>query len=71
MDYKSFMRFNVLGAILWVGLILPAGWYFGNIPIVKKNFEIVVLGIIGFSLLPMIFEVVRAKLSAAKQKKTV
>ncbi|RYD39007.1 MAG: hypothetical protein EOP83_37510 [Verrucomicrobiaceae bacterium] len=37
MDYKRFMTFNVVGAILWVGLILPAGWFFGNIPIVKKN----------------------------------
>ena len=69
MDYKRFMYFNVTGAVLWVGLILPAGWYFGNIPIVKQNFEIVVLGIIAFSLLPMVFEVAKAKLSAAKEKK--
>ena len=69
MDYKRFMYFNVTGAVLWVGLILPAGWYFGNIPIVKQNFEIVVLGIIAFSVLPMVFEIAKAKLSAAKEKK--
>lgn len=61
MDYKRFMMFNVTGAVLWVGLILPAGWYFGNFPIVKENFEFVVLGIIAFSLLPMVIEIARAK----------
>jgi membrane-associated protein len=61
MDYKRFMYFNVMGAILWVVTILPAGWFFGNIPIVKKNFELVVLGIIAFSLLPMVIEILRAK----------
>lgn len=66
MDYKRFMTFNVVGALLWVGLILPAGWFFGNIPIVKNNFEIVVLGIIGFSLLPMVYEIVNAKLKNRK-----
>ena len=63
MDYRKFMTFNIVGAILWVGLLLPAGWYFGNFPIVKNNFELVIFGIIGVSLLPMIIEIARAKLS--------
>jgi len=62
MDYKKFMTYNVVGAFLWVGLLLPAGWYFGNFPIVKNNFELVVFGIIGVSLLPMVIEFARAKL---------
>ncbi len=62
MDYKRFMFFNVTGAILWVGTLLPAGWFFGNIPVVKENFELVVLGIIGFSVLPMVWEIARAKM---------
>ncbi len=62
MDYRRFMFFNVIGAILWVGLILPCGWYFGNIPIVKEHFELVVLGIIGISVLPMVIEIARAKM---------
>ncbi len=66
MDYKRFMSFNVIGAILWVGLILPAGWFFGNIPIVKKNFELVVIGIIVISVMPMIIEIARAKWGAKK-----
>ena len=59
MDYKRFMTFNVVGAIAWVALILPSGWFFGNLPWVKKNFELVVLGIIFVSVLPMIVEILR------------
>lgn len=62
MDYGRFMMFNVTGAILWVGLILPCGWFFGNIPIVKANFELVVLGIIAISVLPMVVELAKARL---------
>lgn len=61
MNYSRFMFFNVTGAVLWVGLILPCGWFFGNIPIVQKNFELVVLGIIGISVMPMVIEIARAK----------
>ncbi|MBX3739912.1 MAG: DedA family protein [Akkermansiaceae bacterium] len=66
MDYKRFMYFNVVGAFLWVGLLLPAGYFFGQIPVVKENFEIVVFGIIGFSLLPMVYELAAAKLRKRK-----
>ena len=62
MDYKKFMTYNVVGAFLWIGSLLPAGWYFGNFPIVKNNFELVIFGIIGVSLLPMVIEFARAKL---------
>jgi membrane-associated protein len=65
MEYRRFMSFNVIGALLWVGLILPCGWFFGNIPIVQKNFELVVLGIIGVSVLPMVIEIAKAKLKKA------
>jgi membrane-associated protein len=67
MDYRRFMFFNVTGALLWVGLILPAGWFFGNIPVVRQNFELVILGIIVISVLPMIYEIARAKLKKQPQ----
>jgi membrane-associated protein len=67
MDYKKFMTYNVVGALLWVGSLLPAGWYFGNFPIVKNNFELVVFGIIGVSLLPMVIEIARAKFGRQRQ----
>ncbi len=66
MNYRKFMSFNVIGALLWVGLIVPAGWYFGNFPVVKDNFEFVVLGIIAISVLPMVVEIARAKLAARR-----
>ncbi len=67
MNYKKFMTYNVAGAILWVGSLLPAGWYFGNFPIVKDNFELVVFAIIGVSLLPMVIEIARAKFRRQRQ----
>jgi membrane-associated protein len=69
MDYKKFMYFNVTGAILWVGLLVPAGWFFGGLPWVKKNFELVVLGIIFISILPMIVEILREWLKHKKASK--
>jgi membrane-associated protein len=63
MDVKKFMSFNVTGAVLWVGLLIPAGYFFGRIPVVKENFELVVFGIIGFSLLPMVIEFLKHKLA--------
>ena len=59
MPYRSFMLYNVTGCVLWVGICTGAGYLFGNIPVVKENFELVVLGIIGVSVLPIVYEVVR------------
>lgn len=61
MAYGRFMFFNVIGAILWVVLIMPAGWWLGSNPFVKEHFEIVVLAIVGISVLPMVIEFLRAK----------
>ena len=55
MDYRRFMAFNVAGAVAWVVTLVPCGWFFGNLPWVKKNFELVVLGIIVVSVLPMVW----------------
>lgn len=57
MPYRSFAIYNVTGAILWVGLCVGAGYVFGNIPVVKHNFELVVLGIVAVSVLPLLVEV--------------
>jgi membrane-associated protein len=55
----SFVFFNAVGAIGWVGLCLGAGVLFGNVPIVKENFSLVTIGIVIVSLLPMAVEFVR------------
>lgn len=56
MTYKRFLSYNVIGALLWVGLFLYAGYYFGNIPSVRKNFTLLILGILVLSVLPIFIE---------------
>jgi membrane-associated protein len=56
MRYSTFALFNLFGGVLWVGVCIGAGYLFGNIPVVKNNFSLVALGIVGVSLLPMLFE---------------
>jgi membrane-associated protein len=62
MTYRKFIGYCFGGGILWVVSMTLAGYFFGQIPIVKNNFEIVVVGIIGFSILPMVIEVIKAKM---------
>ena len=61
MLYSRFMMFNITGALLWIGLLLPAGYFFGNLEIVRKNFTLVVLVIIFLSILPGIIEFARER----------
>ena len=56
MTYRRFMSYNVMGGMLWVGLFLPLGYFFGNRPIVKKNFGLVIIAIIVLSILPAVIE---------------
>jgi membrane-associated protein len=56
MTRRTFVVYNITGAVLWVCLCLGAGILFGNIPIVKNNFSLVTIGIVAVSLLPMAFE---------------
>ena len=66
MTYQKFIGYCIAGAVLWVTSMSVAGYFFGQIPFVKENFELVVIGIIGFSVLPMVFEVLRAKMGKKK-----
>jgi membrane-associated protein len=59
MTYPSFAFYNITGAVAWVGLCLGAGYLFGNVPVIKENFSLVALGIVGVSLLPMVIEFLR------------
>lgn len=63
MTYGKFLRFNVIGGTLWIVSLTLLGYFFGNLEFVRKNFELVIFGIIGISLLPMIFEILKAKFS--------
>lgn len=62
MTYSRFISFCIGGGFLWVSSMTLAGYFIGHIPIIKNNFEIVVLGIIGISVLPMVFELVRSRM---------
>ncbi len=64
MDYRHFAVWNVTGAITWVVSLSLAGYWFGQIPIVKQNFETVILGIIAISVMPMVIEFLRARRGA-------
>jgi membrane-associated protein len=56
MTYGHFISYNVLGGIAWIAIFLFGGYYFGNIPVVKRNFTIVILAIIFISVLPGVIE---------------
>jgi len=65
MEYKKFISYNVMGAIAWVFTFILAGHFFGNLPIVKRNFHIVIFGVIFVSVLPMLVPWVKSKLNKA------
>ncbi len=56
MSYEYFLSWNVIGGITWVALFTLAGYFFGNIPFVQRNFEMVIVAIIVISVLPMLIE---------------
>lgn len=68
MTYSHFLSYNIIGGFVWVFGITLVGYFLGNIPIVKDNFEIVVFAIIFLSLLPMIFEYIKAKRLSKKTR---
>jgi membrane-associated protein len=59
MTYTHFLSFNVIGGVVWIALFVLGGYYFGNIPVVKKNFSLVILAIIILSILPAVIEILR------------
>jgi membrane-associated protein len=63
MRYSVFLKFNVVGGISWVLGLTLLGYFFGNLTIVRENFETVIFGIIGLSLLPMIIAILKEKLA--------
>jgi membrane-associated protein len=66
MHYPRYLLFCITGACLWVGGLITLGYQFGNLDIVKRNFELVILSIVVISLLPVIHQIGKNKLSKAK-----
>lgn len=65
MPFKKFITFGLLGSFIWVWVCVGAGYFFGRIPAVRENFEVAMLGMIGVTVLPLIFEGLRHR---AKQR---
>lgn len=65
MSYGYFLSYNVIGGILWTGLFLWGGYFFGGLPIVKNNFSIVIIAIILISLIPVFYEYLRSRSTKA------
>ena len=64
MDYRRFLGFNVIGAVLWIALLSYAGYFFGGLTVVKNNLTLVILGIIALSLMPAVIEYLRGRRAA-------
>jgi len=61
MTYLKFFSYNVVGGLLWVTLFILGGYFFGNIPVVKRNFSLVIFAIIILSIMPAVIEIIREK----------
>jgi membrane-associated protein len=70
MTYWRFIAYNVIGGIAWVGICVFAGYYFGNLAIVKNNFSLVIIAIVLISVLPMVVEYLRHRMNKAKENAT-
>lgn len=67
MPYNKFLIYNVTGGVLWVGIFVTLGFFFGNIPAVQENFTLAIMAVIFLSLLPAFYEFVRARQRKKKQ----
>jgi membrane-associated protein len=63
MPYRSYLLYNIIGAVAWAGLCIGAGYLFGNVPVVKNNFSLVAIGIVALSLLPAVIAWLRSRTS--------
>ncbi|MFH6567096.1 MULTISPECIES: DedA family protein [Pseudomonas] len=68
MFYPRFFMFSVFGTILWVGGLVTLGYFFGNVPFIKSNLSLLVVGIILLSLVPMIIGVIRSRMGRSPSK---
>lgn len=71
LQYRRFLFFNVAGAMLWVLLLAYAGYFFGNLPVVRDNLTITIMGIIVLSIMPGVIEFWRHRRRNRKQRQSV
>ncbi len=61
MHYGFFLRWNIIGGIAWVAIFTALGYFFGNIPFVQRNFELVIVAIVAISVIPAVIEALKAR----------
>jgi membrane-associated protein len=66
MTYLRFFSYNCIGGVLWIALFVFGGFFFGNIPVIKRNFTLTIFAIIIISILPAVIEIVREKRKAKR-----
>ena len=71
MSYGYFISYNIFGGIFWVALFTLAGYFFGNIPFVRRNFEFVIIAIILISVMPILYEWLKARVKNRQAKALV
>lgn len=67
MTYWRFISFNVIGGIAWVAIFIFGGYFFGNLPFVRRNFTVVIVAIILISVIPAVFEYLRHRRKSAAE----
>ncbi|MCC6240719.1 MAG: DedA family protein [Phycisphaerales bacterium] len=67
MNFFYFWVYNIVGAVAWVTLCVGAGWLFGGMEFVQKNFEVVIVAIVVISILPMVVEYIRSRRSSSNR----
>jgi membrane-associated protein len=70
MNYRIFLTFSILGAALWVGLFVAGGYFFGNIPVIKNNFSIVILVLVLIPGMPALIEFLRMRFGKRRVPET-
>jgi membrane-associated protein len=71
MHYSRFIVYNVFGAFLWTGIFVSLGYFFGNIPVVKDNFELVIVVIVLISVVPMLYEWLKSRRKQQPKSETI
>jgi len=66
MNYRTFVIYNVVGAVLWGTGVTVLGYFLGQIPFVKANIELILIAIVGISVIPIVVELLRARLAARR-----
>lgn len=67
MSWGSYMFYTIFSAFIWVVPITMLGYWFGNVPVVKENFSLVVLGVIGISVLPIVYQALKGYFTKKKE----